>query len=133
MPRNANVRRIYALSDYTVKRTGKGWYFGRTSRFGDLHGLKGPYSSERSVALMIARELIKEIVQRDTQTKLPRVTGEFLYKKHTFNNTLSLRVAIRGVFCRSPRLVRSPSSHLRGIGDINSQHSSSELRCCRAW
>ena len=41
------------------------------SRFGELHGMKGPYSSERSVALMIARELIKEIVKRDTQTKLP--------------------------------------------------------------
>ena len=27
--------------------------------------MKGPYSSERSVALMIARELIKEIVKRD--------------------------------------------------------------------
>jgi hypothetical protein len=31
-----------------------------------MHGLKGPYSSERSVALMIARELIKEIVKRDS-------------------------------------------------------------------
>ena len=37
----------------------------RTSRFGDMHAMKGPYSSERSVALMIARELIKEIVKRD--------------------------------------------------------------------
>jgi hypothetical protein len=33
--------------------------------------MKGPYSSERSVALMIARELIKEIAKRDTQNKLP--------------------------------------------------------------
>ena len=49
----------------------RGWYFGRTSRFGDLHALKGPYSSERSVALMIARELIKEIVKRDSQHRLP--------------------------------------------------------------
>ena len=71
MPRNANGRRVYALADYTVERTARGWYFGRTSRFGDLHGLKGPYSSERSVALMIARELIKEIVKRDVQNTLP--------------------------------------------------------------
>ena len=71
MRRRANGRRIYALADYTVERTGRGWYYGRTSRFGDLNGMKGPYSSERSVALMIARELIKEIVKRDTQTKLP--------------------------------------------------------------
>ena len=32
MPRNANGCRIYALADYTVERTRKGWYFGRTSR-----------------------------------------------------------------------------------------------------
>ena len=71
MPRNANGRRIYALADYTVERTHRGWYFGRTSRFGDMHGLKGPYSSERSVALMIARELLNEIVKRDSQHRLP--------------------------------------------------------------
>ena len=65
MARNPNGRRVYALADYTVERTTKGWYFGRTSRFGDVNGMKGPYSSERSVALMIARELIKEIVKRD--------------------------------------------------------------------
>ena len=66
-----NGRRVYALADYTVKRTGKGWYFGRTSRFGDVHAMKGPYSSERSVALMIARELLNEIIKRDTQNRLP--------------------------------------------------------------
>ena len=34
--------------------------------------MKGPYSSERSVALMIARELIKEVVKRDLQNnRLP--------------------------------------------------------------
>ena len=71
MPRNANGRRIYALADYTVERTHRGWYYGRTSRFGDVHAMKGPYSSERSVALMIARELINEIVKRDMQNKLP--------------------------------------------------------------
>jgi hypothetical protein len=65
MRRTANGRRIYALADYTVERTSKGWYYARTSRFGELHGMKGPYSSERSVALMIARELTKEIVKRD--------------------------------------------------------------------
>ena len=78
MRKTANGRRIYALADYTVERTGKGWYFGRTSRFGDMHAMKGPYSSERSVALMIARELLKEIVKRDTHNQTPRMTGEFL-------------------------------------------------------
>ena len=71
MRRTVNGRRIYALADYTVERTHRGWYFGRTSRFGDLHGLKGPYSSERSVALMIARELLNEIVKRDSNHRLP--------------------------------------------------------------
>ena len=71
MPRNANGRRIYALADYTVEHTSKGWYFGRTSRFGDMHAMKGSYSSERSVSLMIARELSKEILKRDAQTRLP--------------------------------------------------------------
>ena len=65
MARNANGRRIYALTDYTVEHTSKGWYYGRTSRFGDMHAMKGPYSSERSVALMIARELLKEIEKCD--------------------------------------------------------------------
>ena len=71
MTRNSSRRRIYALADYTVERTGKGWYFGRTSRFGDMHAMKGPYSSERSVALMIARELLNEIVKRDSNHRLP--------------------------------------------------------------
>ena len=65
MRRTANGRRIYALAEYTVERTARGWYFGRTSRFGHMHAMKGPYSSERSVALMIARELLKEIAKRD--------------------------------------------------------------------
>jgi hypothetical protein len=72
MRERGNGRRIYALADYTVERTHRGWYFGRTSRFGDLHGLKGPYSSERSVALMIARELLNEITKRDALNRLPR-------------------------------------------------------------
>ena len=38
MRKTANGRRIYALADYTVERTHRGWYFGRTSRFGDMHG-----------------------------------------------------------------------------------------------
>ena len=71
MSRPTNGRRMYALADYSVERTARGWYFGRTSRFGDTHVMKGPYSTEHSVALMIARELLKEIVKRDSQTKTP--------------------------------------------------------------
>jgi hypothetical protein len=39
-----------------------------------MHAMKGPYSSERSVALMIARELLKEIVKRDTQQPAPVIS-----------------------------------------------------------
>ena len=71
MRASRSARRIYALADYTVERTSKGWFYGRTSRFGDQHTKKGPYSTERSVALMIARELVKEIQERDSQHRLP--------------------------------------------------------------
>ena len=71
MREQANGRRVYTLADYTVERTTKGRFFGRTSRFGDAHKMGGPYSTERSVALMIARELIKEILKRDSQHRLP--------------------------------------------------------------
>ena len=43
----------------------------RTSRFGDVHVMKGHYSSERSVAPMIARELLKEITKRNSNRRLP--------------------------------------------------------------
>jgi hypothetical protein len=71
MSQRGNGRRIYALADYTVERTARGWFYGRTPRFGDAHTMRGPYSTERSVALMIARELIKEILKRDSQHRLP--------------------------------------------------------------
>ena len=71
MSQQANGRRVYALADYTVERTARGWFFGRASRFGEAHVMRGPYSTERSVALMIARELIKEILKRDSQHRLP--------------------------------------------------------------
>jgi hypothetical protein len=63
MREQGNGRRVYALADYTVERAAR--------RVGDAHAKKGPYSTERSVALMIARELIKEIVKRDSQHRLP--------------------------------------------------------------
>ena len=71
MRKRANGRRVYALADYAVERASKGWFYGRTSRFGDQHTMKGPYSTDRSVALMIARKLIKEINKRDSQHRLP--------------------------------------------------------------
>ena len=66
-----NARRAYALADYTVERTTSGWYYCRTSCFVDAPTMKGPFSTERSVAIMIAREIIKEILKRDSQHRLP--------------------------------------------------------------
>jgi hypothetical protein len=71
MSKRASTRRIYALTDYTVERTPRGWFYGRMTRFGDHNTMKGPYSMERSVALIIARELIKEIQKRDSKHRLP--------------------------------------------------------------
>ena len=52
-----NAKRVYALNDYTVEKKARGWYYSRTSRFGNKHEQKGPYRSLASVTLMIAREL----------------------------------------------------------------------------
>ena len=51
-----NVKRVYALSDYTVEGRGDKWYFWRTARYGDKEDRKGPYGSLASVTLMIARQ-----------------------------------------------------------------------------
>jgi hypothetical protein len=59
------ARRIYALQEFTVEKKVKGWYYTRTSRFGRRYEEKGPYRSRASVALMIARELAREIGRRD--------------------------------------------------------------------
>ena len=57
-----NRKRIYALGTFTVEMKDKGWYFRKT--YGD-DVWHGPYSSEMSVCLMIARQLKRELVKRD--------------------------------------------------------------------
>jgi hypothetical protein len=52
-----NVKRVYTLAE--------GWFFTRTARFDDKPEWRGPYSSLASVALMIARELKRELTKRD--------------------------------------------------------------------
>ena len=58
------TRAMYTLSDWVVERRQDGWYF---TKFG-YHRTKatwfGPYTSEYSVTLMIARHLRKEILAR---------------------------------------------------------------------
>lgn len=57
-------RYMYALTGFTVEKREKGWYFARSAkrhRYEDWHG---PYRSEASVAMMIARQLRRDITER---------------------------------------------------------------------
>ena len=57
-------RYIYALADWTVEKRANGWYFSRSANRHRKDDWKGPYSSEASVAMMIARQLRREITER---------------------------------------------------------------------
>lgn len=57
-------RFIYALSDWTVERRATGWYFARSANRHSNGDWRGPYRSEASVAMMIARQLCREISDR---------------------------------------------------------------------
>jgi hypothetical protein len=60
----AAERFIYALADWTVEKRADGWYFARSAMRHTKHDWKGPYSSVDSVAMMIARQLRREITER---------------------------------------------------------------------
>jgi hypothetical protein len=60
----ANAKYIYALDMRTVEKRPNGWYFSKSAYHGDEHEWRGPYATEVSVTLMIARELKKEIQKR---------------------------------------------------------------------
>jgi hypothetical protein len=64
-----NVKRTYALAEFTVEHRARGWHFWKT--YGDKTVIKGPYSSLASVTLMIARQLKREIAKRDAVHQLP--------------------------------------------------------------
>ena len=63
-----NAKRTYALKEFTVEKKAKGWYFRPT--YGSDDEWRGPYSSQASVTLMIARQLKREIVKRDATHQL---------------------------------------------------------------
>jgi hypothetical protein len=65
----ANARRTYQLAQYTVERRHNGWFYWES--YGEKRDAKGPYSTPTSVALMIARNLGKEIMRRDKVHELP--------------------------------------------------------------
>jgi hypothetical protein len=49
-----NRKRAYMLATFTVEKRATGWFFKKTYGDDDWHG---PYASEASVSLMIARKL----------------------------------------------------------------------------
>jgi hypothetical protein len=55
----ANAKYTYALNMWTVEKRPNGWYFSNSAYHNDKHDWRGPYRSEFSVTLMIARELRK--------------------------------------------------------------------------
>ena len=57
-------RFVYALTGWTVEKREKGWYFARSANRHNKGEWRGPYRSEASVAMMIARQLRREIVER---------------------------------------------------------------------
>jgi len=67
----SNVKRTYALADFTVEHRDGKWYYWRTARYGDREERKGPYGSMASVTLMVARELKREIAKREERHQLP--------------------------------------------------------------
>ncbi len=58
-----NRTRAYALSGWTVKSNGKGWFVRKTDSADEW---RGPYANETSACLTIARQLRKELIKRDT-------------------------------------------------------------------
>jgi hypothetical protein len=57
-------RYMYALTGWTVEKRAKGWYFAPWANRHSTGDWRGPYSSEASVAMMIARQLRREIAER---------------------------------------------------------------------
>jgi len=57
-------RFIYSLTDWTVERRADGWYYVQWANRQRKENWRGPYGSEASVAMMIARELSREIAER---------------------------------------------------------------------
>ncbi|RNJ51372.1 hypothetical protein [Methylocystis hirsuta] len=65
----ANGKRVYALDSWTVEKKARGWYISCT--YSSAHRF-GPYRSEASACLMIARQLRRELARRDNHHMEPR-------------------------------------------------------------
>jgi len=56
-----NGKRVFALESWTVEHKRRGWFISRT--YGSGRKL-GPYKTDTSACLMIARQLRKELARR---------------------------------------------------------------------
>jgi hypothetical protein len=59
---HGHAPRIYALESWTVEHRRRGWFIRRTQV---ADKWRGPYRTETSACLMIARHLKRELVRRD--------------------------------------------------------------------
>jgi hypothetical protein len=59
-----NGRQLFTLADWVVERRPSGWYYTRYRDRKDRKLWRGPYRSEASVTLMIARQHRKELERR---------------------------------------------------------------------
>ena len=67
-------RSTFALNGWSVEQRGEFWWFGDTYR-DRPDQFRGPYSSQTSVALMIAKEMVAEITRRRERLLPPEVAS----------------------------------------------------------
>ena len=67
-------RTTFALNGWSVEQRREYWWFGDTYR-DRPHQFRSPYSSQTSVALMIAKEMVAEITRRRERLAPPEVTN----------------------------------------------------------
>src|ERR1700688_2466440 len=108
----ANTKYVYVLSMWSVEKRPNGWYFSKSAYHGDKHNWRGPYRSEMSVTLMIARELQQEIRKRHAPHSMECPMG------NVFDNTQAFREGWGLFMCdglwRVQRLDDPQSANLNG-------------------
>jgi hypothetical protein len=60
-------RQMYTLTDWVVEKRADGWYYTMYRHRKNRRDWHGPYRSEASVALMVARQLRREIENRHAE------------------------------------------------------------------
>lgn len=60
------MKQVFMLSQWTVEQRGSNWFYGDPYR-DEKNQFKGPYTSLASVTLMLARELMREVLRRQAR------------------------------------------------------------------